>query len=147
MAILRKHRRWATLFQTTGFGLLLLFLFFNSNRSPCVSLEDEEQIQFGMTEKQAVAILAAPPGDYRTRTVLYGGLQRLPTFHFEHRGNLTMKVWTTNDGEMKLWFDQNGQVAGKVFNERAVSVGWLESKLDSMLTSFGLRQPRVQCLN
>jgi hypothetical protein len=46
-----------------------------------------------------------------------------------------------------LWFDQNGQVAGKVFNERAVSVGWLESKLDSMLTSFGLRQPRVQCLN
>jgi hypothetical protein len=147
MAILRKYRWRAALSLATGFGLLLCFLFFTAHRSPCVSLETEEQIEFGMTEKQATTILAAPPGDYQTRTVHYGGLRRLPTFRVESRDNLTMKAWTTNDGELKLWFDQNGQVAGKVFNEPAVSVGWLESKLDSMLTSFGLRQPRGQCLN
>jgi hypothetical protein len=133
----------------TGLGLLLLLSF---RQSPAVSLAAEEQLQLGMTEEQVVRILGTAPGDYRTRTVLYGGLRRLPAFSFGRRNNMehnpcTVKAWTTNDGEIKVWFDGNGKVVGKAFNIPAVSVGWLAGRLESILVNLGLQQPRTWCLN
>jgi hypothetical protein len=153
MAI-RKHR-WLWLISLVG--ATSLFIYFLSRRSPAVSLEAEERIQFGMTEDEVLMILKAPPGDYRTRTVLYGGLHRSPEFLHPHdfhdpspvveREPLRMETWTTDYGEMKVWFDLNGRVAGKGFNDPAVSVGWLGDKVESILVKFGLKKPRMWCLN
>jgi hypothetical protein len=109
-----------------------------------------------MTEKQVVNILGAPPGDYRTRTVLYGGLQQIaiPLSAFDSAKNgrfreptYTVKKWTTNDGEISVTFDEDGKVIGKAFNKPKVSVGWLEEKWDSVLVNLGLRKPRMWCIN
>ena len=122
-----------------------------------MSLDAEERIQFGMTEEEVMSILKAPPGDYRTRTVLYGGLSRSAVFLHPHDFHnptnvdahepLRKEMWTTNTGEMKVWFDKNGQVAGKSFNEPAVSVGWLEDTCESVLVRLSLKQPRAWCVN
>jgi hypothetical protein len=145
----RKFRWLAIGLLATGIGLFALLPF---QRVPSVSLDAEAKIRFGMTEEQVVRILGASPGDYRTRTVIYGGLRRLPAFSSGSRNNReqppwTMKAWTTNDGEIKIWFDGSGQVAGKVFNEPAVSVSWLADRFEFILVKLGLQQPRTWCLN
>jgi hypothetical protein len=133
----------------TGIGVLLLLSF---QGVPSIPVDAEAKIRFGMTEEQVVRILGASPGDYRTRTVVYGGLRRLPRFSSGRRNNreqppCIMKAWTTNDGEIKVWFDGTGRVAGKVFNEPAVSVGWLAGRFEFILVKLGLQQPRTWCLN
>jgi hypothetical protein len=112
-------------------------------------------IKDGMTEKQIESILGAPPGDYRTKTVLYGGLRQIaiPLTAFDSVSKTgesrtppyTIETWTTNDCEISVTFDENGKVIGKAFNEPVVSIGWLEEKWDSLLTSLGLRKPRIRC--
>jgi len=154
MTTRRKHC-WLFISLAAGIGLSI-YLYFLYEGSPAVSLEAEERIQFGMTEEEVMSILKAPPGDYRTRTVLYGGLQRSPEFLKEHdfhgpikvddQEPLRMEAWITNRGKMRVWFDQNGRVAGKGFNEPAVSVGWLEDTYESILVKLRLKRPRTWCV-
>src|SRR5262249_49069566 len=153
MSEVRKHHWWLLSLAAVA----SLFVYFSSKRSPVVSLEAEDRIQFGMTEEEVRMILKSPPGDYTTRTVHYGGLQRSPEFLHprDFRDPLRaaaqepfrMEKWTTDYGEMKVWFDENGRVAGKGFNDPAVSVGWLQDKYDSILVKFGLKELRCRSVN
>jgi hypothetical protein len=146
-----KH---CSLFFIISISLVLMFLFLLFSEPSPVSLRSRHLIQDGMTEEQVVSILAAAPGDYRTRTALYGGLQQIaiPSSAFDSAktGTFrepTVKKWTTNDGEISVTFDEDGKVIGKAFNEPKVSVGWLEEKWDSVLVNLGLRKPRMWCIN
>jgi hypothetical protein len=99
-----------------------------------------------MSEQDVISIIGFPPGDYRTRTVLYGGLQRI-SIPLDRAEKCSIQTWTTNEGELKVTFDEEGKVCGAAFNEPKVSIGWLEEKWDMIMVKFGVRQPRCWCIN
>jgi hypothetical protein len=150
-----RNKHWSLiLLVLTPTGLLLLFVF--SLFSGPVSLISRHLIRDGMTKEEVISILGAPPGDYRTRTVLYGGLEQIaiPISAFESAKSgefwapsYSIKEWITNDGKISVTFDEHGKVIGKAFNKPKVSIGWLEEKWYSVLVSLGLRKPRMWCIN
>src|SRR5438034_11359019 len=92
-----------------------------------VSPRTEHKLRDGMSEQEVISIVGFPPGDYRTRTVLYGGLQRI-AIPFDGAEKCSIRTWTTNEGELKVTFDEEGNVCGTAFNEPKVSIGWLDEK-------------------
>ncbi len=70
-----------------------------------------ERIQVGMTQAEVEAILGCPPGDYAT-------VDYLPEFcGFMILG---ATVWVSNDGDVRVWFDNEGRVEQAYFFELLV---------------------------
>ena len=122
------------------------FALANSDKTFRVSQQTEYKLHDGMSEQDVISVVGFPSGDYRTRTVLYGGLQRI-ALPFDGPEKCGIRTWTTNEGELKVTFDEEGKVCGTAFNEPKVSIGWLEEKWDTIMVKLGLRQPRCWCLN
>jgi hypothetical protein len=66
-----------------------------------VNQENFERIRVGMTRAEVEAILRCPPGDYAT-------VEYIPEFCGFTLAGATR--WISNDGEVRIWFDQHGRV-------------------------------------
>lgn len=123
------------------------FALTNSGKAFRVSQQTEYRLRDGMSEQKVISIVGFPSGDYRTRTVLYGGLQRI-AIPFDGAEKCSIRTWTTNEGELIVTFDEDGKLLGAAFNEPKVCVGWFEDKWDMILEKLGVSPQRKSwCLN
>jgi hypothetical protein len=140
-----RHPNSRSFFLTLLLGLLILFsclALTNSVKTFRVSEATEYKLRDGMAEQDVISIIGFPPGDYRTREVLYGGPHRI-AIPFDRAEKCSVRTWTTNEGQLIVTFDEEGKVCGTAFNEPKVSIGWFEE----ILVKLGVRQPRSWCLN
>src|SRR5713226_2640438 len=78
---------------------------------PQVNRTNYEKIQLGMTSNEVQAILRVPPGDYSTGPVHFHSVKQLALAGIVPPGK--EKTWNCDDGQITLWFDNQGVVVFK----------------------------------
>jgi hypothetical protein len=85
-----------------------------------INIETYRQIENGMSQAEAEALLGGPPGWYMSRDRDYVRGPLLPERAFTPGGfvypdGTIMKGWAGNDGLILLWFDREGKGTAKQF--------------------------------
>jgi hypothetical protein len=146
--ILRQRRFWVAAL-IIAFVLIMCQVASWCKPSGRMTPRAAATIRAGMTEKEVEQILGGPPGDYRTRTAIYGGLMAIPAGVLENAEQKRTygRTWTGNEVQVDVLFDQSGRVFSTAINRPAVSQSSLQDWWDALLIRAGLRQPRIWCLN
>ena len=100
------------LFPLAAASLLTMWLVLrNSEPNPAINVENYRKIRIGKTEKEALEIMASPPGHYATNPIILDShdedISTPPT------PPKRVISWMGNECGIVLWLDENNIVAEK----------------------------------
>ena len=91
-------------------GCLLTCCCVQAQNTPRINKQSFAKIKRGMTEKEVIEILGVPPGDYSM------GAYVLPLGDHRPIWDAPTADWTSNEGDIEIWYDEKKKVRRAQFN-------------------------------